>query len=60
VAIDKITDLDFKMSKILYVIAALFLIAWAIGFLYCGLGALIHLLLLVSMILVIIKLVKEK
>ena len=48
------------MSKILYGIAILFLIMWAIGFFVYSLGVIIHLLLLVAVIVVIIKIIKEK
>jgi hypothetical protein len=48
------------MSKILYGLAILFLIVWAIGFFVLGLGLIIHLALLGGVIAVIIKLIKEE
>ncbi len=53
-------DYNLKMSKMLDFIAGLFVIAWAIGFLYYSLGALVHLLLLIAVALVVIRLNKEK
>jgi hypothetical protein len=48
------------MYKILYGLAILFLIVWAIGFFVYGLGLIIHLLLLAAFVAVIIKMIKEK
>ncbi|MCK0156554.1 lmo0937 family membrane protein [Cellulophaga sp. F20128] len=48
------------MSKILYGLAILFLIIWAIGFFIYGLGLLIHFVLLAAVISLIIKMIKEK
>lgn len=48
------------MSKILYGLAILFLIVWAIGFFVYSLGLIVHLLLLAAVVIVIIKIIKEK
>lgn len=48
------------MYKILYGLAILFLIVWAIGFFLYGLGMIIHILLLAAVVVVIIKIIKEK
>ena len=46
------------MTKLLYFLAAIFLIGWAIGFFLLGLGMLVHLMLLASVVVIIIKIVK--
>ncbi|WP_117882806.1 lmo0937 family membrane protein [Aureibaculum luteum] len=47
------------MSRILYGIAILFLVGWAIGFFLYGIGLIIHLLLVAAVIAIAIKLLKE-
>ncbi len=47
------------MSKILNVLAILFLIAWIIGFFIYSLGLIVHLLLLAAVIVVIIEIIKD-
>ena len=47
-----------QMTKLLYFLAAIFLIGWAIGFFLLGLGMLVHLMLLASVVVIIIKIVK--
>ena len=46
------------MTRLLYFLAAIFLIGWAVGFFVFGLGMLIHLMLLASVVAVIIKIIK--
>ena len=46
------------MGNLLYYIAVIILIVWAIGFFGYAAGGIIHLLLVLAVILVIIKLVK--
>ncbi|MBJ2174353.1 lmo0937 family membrane protein [Aureibaculum sp. A20] len=48
------------MSKLLYGLAIIFLIVWAIGFFAYGLGLIIHIFLLGAVVAMIIKLTKEK
>ena len=50
----------FGMSKILYGLVILFLIVWAIGFFAYGIGLIIHLLLLAAVVVVAIKIIKDK
>jgi len=46
------------MSNLLYVIAVILVIAWAIGFLGYELGNLMHILLVIALIAVILRLIK--
>ena len=46
------------MGNLLYVIAVIILIFWAIGFFGYALGGLIHLLLVLALILVVVRLFK--
>lgn len=46
------------MGNLLYVIAVIVLIFWAIGFFGYAIGGLIHLLLVVALILVVLRLFK--
>jgi hypothetical protein len=48
------------MGNILYVIAVILLIAWAIGFVGYSAGGLIHVLLVIAVIAVIVKLLQGK
>lgn len=48
------------MGNILYIIAVLLIIGWAIGFLAYGAGGLIHLLLMIALIAVILRVIKGK
>jgi hypothetical protein len=48
------------MGNILYIIAVLLIIGWAIGFLAYGAGGLIHLLLMIAFIAVILRVIKGK
>ncbi len=48
------------MSNLLYTIAVILVIAWAIGFFAYSVGNIIHLLLLIALIAVILRLIKGK
>lgn len=47
-----------NMGNILYTIAVLLLIAWAIGFIGYNAGAIIHILLVIAIIAVILKIIQ--
>jgi hypothetical protein len=46
------------MGSLLYFIAVLLIIGWAIGFLAYGAGGLIHLLLVIALIAVLLRVIK--
>ncbi|HCX99942.1 MAG TPA: lmo0937 family membrane protein [Bacteroidales bacterium] len=48
------------MGNILYIIAVILVIAWAIGFIGYSAGGLIHILLVIAIIAVILRLVQGK
>lgn len=43
------------MTRILYVLAAILIVIWAIGFFFYSLGAIIHLLLLLALIAILLR-----
>ncbi|HEY5498827.1 MAG TPA: lmo0937 family membrane protein [Bacteroidales bacterium] len=46
------------MGNLLYFIAVILVIAWAIGFFAYGLGSIIHILLVIAVIAVILRLIR--
>lgn len=48
------------MGSILYVIAVILIIAWAIGFIGYSAGGLIHVLLVIAIIAIILRLIQGK
>ncbi|CAN5886945.1 hypothetical protein BH11BAC7_BH11BAC7_10210 [soil metagenome] len=48
------------MSNLLYVIAVILLISWAIGFFAYSAGGLIHILLVIAVVAVILRLIRGK
>lgn len=46
------------MGNLLYVIAVLLVIGWAIGFLAYGVGGIIHLLLVIALIAFLLRIIK--
>jgi hypothetical protein len=48
------------MGNLLYIIAVILVISWAIGFIGYGAGGLIHLLLVIAIIAVIMRLIQGK
>jgi uncharacterized membrane protein YtjA (UPF0391 family) len=48
------------MKNLLYIIAVILIIAWAIGFLGFNAGGLIHVLLVIAVIVIIIKLIQGR
>jgi hypothetical protein len=48
------------MGNILYLIAIILIIAWAIGFLAYGTGGLIHLLLVIALVAILLRVIKGK
>lgn len=48
------------MKNLLYIIAVILIIAWAIGFLGYSAGGLIHILLVIAIIVIIIKLLQGR
>ena len=46
------------MENLLYVLAVIFVIAWAIGFFVYSLGALIHILLVLAVITILLRLIR--
>lgn len=48
------------MGNLLYVVAVILIIAWAIGFLGYSAGGLIHLLLVIAVISIILRLIQGK
>jgi hypothetical protein len=48
------------LGKVLYLIAFIFIMLWAIGFFAYNIGSVIHILLIISSIFVLIRIIKEK
>jgi hypothetical protein len=48
------------MGNLLYVIALLLLIAWAIGFIGYNVGSIIHILLVIAIIAVLLRIIRGK
>ncbi len=48
------------MGNLLYIIAVLLIIGWAIGFLAFNLGGLIHILLAIAVIVVLLRIIQGK
>jgi len=48
------------MGNLLYVIAVILLIAWAIGFVGYGTGGIIHILLVIALIAVILRVIQGR
>lgn len=48
------------MGNLLYLIAVILIIAWAIGFLAYGTGGLLHILLVIAVIVIVLRLVQGK
>ena len=48
------------MGNLLYVIAVILVIAWAIGFVGYGAGGIIHILLVIALVAVILRLIQGK
>ena len=48
------------MGNLLYVLAVIFLIAWAIGFVGYSAGGIIHILLVIALIAVILRIIRGK
>ncbi len=48
------------MSNLLYLVAVIFVIAWAVGFFAYSAGGLIHLLLIIAIIAIILRIIQGK
>lgn len=48
------------MSNLLYLIAVILIIAWAIGFFAYSVGSIIHLLLVIALIAVLLRVIRGK
>ncbi len=48
------------MGNLLYIIAVILIIGWAIGFLAFNVGGLIHILLVIALIVVILRVIQGK
>lgn len=48
------------MGNLLYVLAVVLIIAWAIGFLGYGTGGIIHVLLVIAVIAIVLRLIQGK
>ena len=48
------------MGNLLYIIAAILIIAWAIGFIGYGAGGILHVLLVIAVIVIIVKLLQGR
>jgi hypothetical protein len=46
------------MSNLLYVIAVIFVIAWALGFFVYSLGTIVHILLVIAIIAILLRLIR--
>ena len=46
------------MGNLLYTIAVILLIVWAIGFFAYGLGAIIHIVLIIAIIFILVRVIK--
>lgn len=49
-----------KMGNLLYIIAVILVIAWAIGFIGYSLGGLIHILLVIAIIAVLLRIIRGR
>ncbi len=48
------------MSNLLYIIAVILIIGWAVGFIGFGAGGLIHILLVIAIIAILIRLIQGR
>jgi hypothetical protein len=48
------------MGNLLYVVAVILIIAWAVGFIGYGAGGIIHILLVIALIAVILRVIQGK
>jgi len=48
------------MSNLLYIIAVILIISWAIGFIGYGAGGIIHILLVIAVIMIILRLIQGR
>jgi len=48
------------MGNLLYVIAVILIIAWAVGFIFYSLSGLIHILLIIAVIAILLRLIRGK
>jgi hypothetical protein len=48
------------MERILYIVALIFIVIWIVGFFFYSLGALIHVVLLLAMVVLLIKLLGRR
>ncbi len=48
------------MSNLLYIIAVILVLAWAVGFFAYSVGSIIHLLLVIAVIAVLLRLIRGK
>lgn len=48
------------MGNLLYIIAVILVIAWAIGFYAYGLGTVIHILLVIALVAVILRIIRGR
>ena len=48
------------MKNLLYIIAVILIIAWAIGFFFYSIGIIIHILLVIAIIAVILRVIQGK
>ncbi|MDD2565013.1 MAG: lmo0937 family membrane protein [Salinivirgaceae bacterium] len=48
------------MGNLLYIIAVILIIAWAVGFIGYGAGAIIHILLVIALIAVILRIIQGR
>jgi hypothetical protein len=46
------------MSNLLYAIAVIFVIAWALGFFVYSLGSIVHVLLIIAVIAILLRLIR--
>lgn len=46
------------MSNLLYVIAVIFVIAWALGFFVYSVGSIVHILLVIAIIAILLRLIR--
>jgi hypothetical protein len=52
--------INYKMSNLLYTIALILIIFWAIGFFAFSLGGMIHILLVLALIAVLVRIIKGR
>ena len=46
------------MSNLLYAVAVIFIIAWALGFFVYSLGSIVHILLIIAVIAILLRLIR--